>query len=342
MSICKQLNMKATTRWGIIGPGSIARLFARDLSLIAVPQEIVAVLGHSQEGTKAFAEELNIPHAYTDPSRWLEKVRPDIVYIATPHPDHFQHALDCLEKKIPVLCEKPMTVNTEQCQQLINAARDNKTFLMEGMWVRFLPSLQLVLNLIEEGRIGNVLAIKASTTFRAMPEDGSRYFDPEKGGGSLLDLGIYPVYLAQLLLGKPRSIKAIAKLSDEHVDENCSILLQYRNGAYAMLESSLIAESDAPAEITGDKGSIKIFHPWFEKASGIELTERGEGKIIYPCSWEGHGMQFETEEVLHCLAENKTESELHPLSASLDLITTLDEIRRQINVEYPAAEAVEG
>jgi len=334
--------MKATTRWGIIGPGSIARLFAKDLSLIAAPQEIVAVLGHTEDSTQAFVEEFNIPHASTDPSSWLEKARPDIVYIATPHPDHFQQALDCLEKKIPVLCEKPMTINADQCRQLIQAAEANKTFLMEGMWVRFLPSLQLVLSLIEEGRIGNVLAIKAATTFKVMPEDNDRYFDPEKGGGSLLDLGIYPVYLALLLLGKPRSIKAIAKLSDENVDENCSILLQYRNGAYAMLESSLISESDAPAEITGDKGTIKIFHPWFEKASGIELTEEGEGKIIYPCSWEGHGMQFETEEVLHCLAENKTESELHPLSASLDLISILDEIRRQIRVEYPAAEAVAG
>lgn len=334
--------MKATTRWGIIGPGSIARTFARDLSLIAAPQEIVAVLGHSEDSTREFAEEFNVPYAYTDPSLWLEKVRPDIVYIATPHPDHFQQALDCLEKKIPVLCEKPMTMNAGQCQQLIQAAEANQTFLMEGMWVRFLPSLQMVLSLINDGRIGKVLAVKASTTFKVMPEDNSRYFDPEKGGGSLLDLGIYPVYLAMLLLGKPRSVKAIAKLSDDNIDENCSILLQYRNGAYAMLESSLIAESDAPAEITGEKGTIKIFHPWFEKANGIELTEDGEGKIIYPCSWEGHGMQFETEEVLHCLAENKTESELHPLSASLDLISILDEIRRQIRVVYPAAEAVEG
>lgn len=334
--------MKATTRWGIIGPGSIARTFAKDLSLIAAPQEIVAVLGHSEDSTREFAEEFNVPYAYTDPSLWLEKVRPDIVYIATPHPDHFQQALDCLEKKIPVLCEKPMTMNAEQCQQLIQAAEANQTFLMEGMWVRFLPSLQMVLSLINDGRIGKVLSVKASTTFKVMPEDNSRYFDPEKGGGSLLDLGIYPVYLAMLLLGKPRSIKAIAKLSDDNIDENCSILLQYRNGAYAMLESSLIAESDAPAEITGEKGTIKIFHPWFEKANGIELTEDGEGKIIYPCSWEGHGMQFETEEVLHCLAENKTESELHPLSASLDLISILDEIRRQIRVVYPSAEAVEG
>jgi len=328
------------TRWGIIGPGSIARTFVKDLSLIGSRQEIVSVLGHSEDSTREFAKEFNVPHAYTDPAHWLEEVRPDIVYIATPHPDHFQQAMDCLEKKIPVLCEKPMTINAEQCRQLMETAEANKTFLMEGMWIRFLPSLQMVLGLIAEGRIGKILSVKAATTFKAEPDGNSRYFNPEKGGGSLLDLGIYPVYLALLLLGKPRSIKAIAKLSDENIDENCSILFQYRSGAYAMLESSLIFSSDVPAEINGEKGTIKIFHPWFERAKGIELTVEGEGKVIYPCSWNGHGMQFETEEVLNCLAEGRTESKLHPLSASLDLISTLDEIRRQIGVVYPEAEAV--
>ncbi|RYZ34136.1 MAG: Gfo/Idh/MocA family oxidoreductase, partial [Sphingobacteriales bacterium] len=278
----------------------------------------------------------------TDPAHWLDEVQPDIVYIATPHPDHFQQALDCLQRKIAVLCEKPMTVNAEQCRQLIEAAKENKTFLMEGMWIRFLPSIQMVLRLIEEGKIGKVISIKAATTFKAPPDENSRYFNPDKGGGSLLDLGIYPVYLALLLLGTPRSIKAIAKLTDENIDENCSILFQYRSGAYAMLESSLIASGDAPAEITGEKGTIKIYHPWFEKANGIELTVEGEGKIIYPCPWNGHGMQFETEEVLNCLAEEKIESDLHPLSASLDLISTMDEIRRQIKVVYPQADAVVG
>lgn len=331
--------MKAT-RWGIIGPGNIARTFVNDLSLTGSRQEVVVVLGHSEDSTRGFAKEFNVAHASTDPAHWLDEVRPDIVYIATPHPDHFQQAMDCLEKKIPVLCEKPMTINAEQCRQLKETAEANHTFLMEGMWIRFLPSLQMVLSLIAEGRIGKVIAVKAATTFKAEPDADSRYFDPGKGGGSLLDLGIYPVYLALLLLGKPRSIKAIAKLSDENIDETCSMLFQYRDGAYAMLESSLISSTDAPAEITGEKGTIKIFHPWFEKANGIELTVEGEGKVIYPCPWEGHGMQFETEEVLRCLADGKTESALHPLSASLDLISTLDEIRRQIKVVYPEADAV--
>ncbi|MBO9658157.1 MAG: Gfo/Idh/MocA family oxidoreductase [Chitinophagaceae bacterium] len=330
-----------TTRWGIIGPGSIARTFANDLSLLSVKQEIVCLLGRSHDSTTSFAKEFNIKHYSMDPARWLDEVQPDVVYIATPHPDHFEQALDCLQRKIPVLCEKPMTVNADQCRQLINASIANQTFLMEGMWIRFLPSIQLMLEMVGKNMIGKILSVKAATTFKAPPDKNSRYFDPEQGGGSLLDLGIYPVYLTLLLLGRPRSVKAIAKLSDQHVDEACSIMLQYRDGAYAMLESSLIANSDAPAEITGEKGTIKIYHPWFEKATGIELNIEGEGKIIYPCSWHGHGMQYETEEVVRCLQEKRLESEDHPHAMSLDLITLLDEIRRQIKVVYPQADTVE-
>ena len=332
--------MKAT-RWGIIGPGSIAATFVKDLSLLSQPQEIVSVLGHSKDSTKSFAEEFHVRHYYTDPAHWLDEIQPDIVYIATPHPDHFHHALFCLERKIPVLCEKPMTMNADQCRQLIDTAVSNQTFLMEAMWIRFLPSIKLVLNMIDHDMIGKVLSIKASTTFKAAPDEKSRYFDPEKGGGSLLDLGIYPVYLSLLLLGKPRSIKAFAKLSDENIDETCSILFQYRSGAYAMLESSLISSSDAPAEITGEKGTIKIYHPWFEKAKSIEVNIEGDGKIIYPCSWEGHGMHYETQEVLECLKANKIESDLHSHETSLDLISILDEIRKQIKVVYPQADAIQ-
>lgn len=331
--------MKAI-RWGIVGPGSIAATFAKDLSLIAQPQEIVVVLGHSEDSTRSFAEEFGVKHFYTDPSHWLDEIQPDIVYIATPHPDHFHQALFCLERKIPVLCEKPMTMNADQCRQLIDVAVANHTFLMEAMWIRFLPSIQMVLDMIGHDMIGKVLSVKAATTFKAKQDNNSRYFDPEKGGGSLLDLGIYPVYLALLLLGKPRSIKAFAKLSDENVDEACSILFQYKSGAYAMLESSLISSSDTPAEITGEKGTIKIYHPWFEKAKGIEINIEGEGKIVYPCSWKGHGMQYETQEALECLKANRIESRLHSHETSLDLISMLDEIRRQIKVVYPAADAV--
>ncbi|HKO80319.1 MAG TPA: Gfo/Idh/MocA family oxidoreductase [Chitinophagaceae bacterium] len=322
------------TNWGIIGPGNIAHDFARDLRLIPVLQQITAVMSHNNKSVDKFAREFNIPDSYTDFNEFLKNKTIDVVYIATPHPHHFKQSLACLENNIPVLCEKPMTINADQSQKLISAAQTHKTFLMEGMWIRFLPSIQQVLSIIKEGRIGHIVSIKASMCYKAPHDPNSRYFDPALGGGSLLDLGIYPVFLAHLLLGKPDTIKAVGTLSNEGVDEACSVLFHYKTGQQAILESSLLVQTDIPAEITGEKGIIKILDPWYEKSKGIELHEYNEEKIIYPCAWEGHGLQYEAQEVLNCIQQNKIESETLSHAFSLEMIKTMDEIRSQIHVTY--------
>lgn len=321
------------TKWGIIGPGNIAHSFVNDLQYIKTPQQVTAVLGHKTDSTLEFAKEFDIPNHYTDLDEFIKKGGMDAVYIASPHPQHFGQALACLGNKIPVLCEKPMTINAEQCEQLIEASRKNNTFLMEGMWIRFLPGIRHALSLIEQGLIGNITTVRASISYKAPHDAENRYFDPELGGGSLLDLGIYPVFLALQLLGKPCSVKAIGKLSDEGVDETCSALLYYKNGSHATLESSLVSTLDVPAEIVGEKGIIKILNPWYEKASGIEL-QTDEGKIIYPCYWEGHGLYFETEEVIRCVEASRIESDLLSHAFSLQMIKVLDEMRSQIHVTY--------
>lgn len=322
------------TNWGIIGPGSIAHDFARDLRLVPVAQHVTAVMGHRPESVEDFAREFNVQHTYTDFNAFIENKNIDAVYIATPHPHHFEQALLCLSKNIPVLCEKPMTINADQSQKLISAAKKDKTFLMEGMWIRFLPSIQQVLSLIEQGRIGKVISVKASMCYKAPDEPDSRYFDPALGGGSLLDLGIYPVFLAYLLLGKPDTIKAVGTLSAEGIDKACSALFHYKTGQHAVLESSLLAQTDLPAEITGERGTIKILDPWYEKSKGIELHVYDDGKIIYPCRWEGHGLQYEVYEVLNCIQQNKIESDNLSHAFSLEMIKIMDEIRSQIHVTY--------
>lgn len=322
------------TNWGIIGPGNIARDFAKDLRLIPVLQQITAVLSHTEESARQFANEFNVAGVYTDFNQFLNDKSIDAVYIATPHPHHFEQALACLENNIPVLCEKPMTINADQSRKLIAAAEKQKTFLMEGMWIRFLPSIRQVLSLIRQGRIGKIVSVRASMGYKAPYDPASRYFDPALGGGSLLDLGIYPIFLAYLLLGKPDTIKAVATLSNEGVDEACSVLFHYKTGEQATLESSLLAQTDTPAEITGEKGIIKILDPWYEKSKGIELHDYNEGKTVYPCNWEGHGLQFEAIEVLNCIQQNKIESETMSHMFSLGIIQIMDEIRSQINVTY--------
>jgi predicted dehydrogenase len=227
-----------------------------------------------------------------------------------------------------------MVINRRQCEELVNASRKHKTFLMEGMWLRFLPSIQHLLSLLKEGKIGNIVSIKANMCYKAPYDPESRYFDPELGGGSLLDLGIYPVFLSYLLLGKPDTIKAIGTLSKDKVDVTCSVLFHYRNGQHAVLESSLVTGTDLPAEISGDKGIIKILNPWFEKSKGLELAIFGEEKTVYETSWDGHGLQFETAEVLKCLERKQIESEIISHQFSLDIMEILDEIREQIQVIY--------
>ncbi len=320
--------------WGIIGPGSIARDFTRDLQMVRTQQNLVAVLGHSADSTDSFASEFGVTGSYLDIEAFLQHENLQAVYIATPHPHHYEQALACLERRIPVLCEKPMTINAAQAEKLVEASRRNQTFLMEGMWIRFLPSIQLLLSLLSQDRIGEVISVRASMGYKAPQEPDSRYFNPALGGGSLLDLGIYPVFLAMLLMGTPDTIKAIGSLTEEGVDEDCSMLFQYNNGQHAVLESSLKAESALPAEIHGSRGSIRILNPWFEKCPGIELEVEGENKIVYPCQWEGHGLHFEVQEVLRCLESGKIESEMFSHEFSLQMIRAMDEVRGQINVTY--------
>lgn len=326
-----------TFTWGVIGPGNIASTFADDLTHIhGVRHRIGAVLSHSLEKAADFADKEEAPRYFDQLESFVQEAKVDAVYIATPHPLHHEATLQCLRHRLPVLCEKPMAMNHRQVWEMVDTAERHHTFLLEGMWIRFLPSIRKVMELIDDDAIGKVLSIRADMSFKAPEEPGSRYFDPEKGGGSLLDLGIYPVFLALLLLGKPTAIKAHARLSDKRIDEACVAILEYGNDAYATIESSLVIQTARTASIYGSKGRILIDTPWNEKPSRIVLTPYEGQEQVFPCTWKGHGLQFEAEEVYRCVRANKLYSEHFCHSFSLDLIATLDAIRRLTNIEYPA------
>jgi len=326
-----------TFSWGIIGPGNIATEFAHDLEQIkSARHRIGAVLSHSLEKAAAFAEKEDAPRYFEDIDSFLREAKIDAVYIATPHPLHHEATLRCLQHKLPVLCEKPLAMNSREVKEMVEAATKNQTFLMEGMWIRFLPSILKVLTLLESNAIGKVLSIKADMSYKAPFDPESRYFNPSLGGGSLLDLGIYPVFLAHLLLGKPTSIKAFARLSDKQIDEACAAVLSYGNHAYALIESSLITQTALTATIQGETGRIHIGTRWNEKPSGIILTSFDGIELQYPCEWEGHGLQYEAEEVYHCVRQGKLYSDKLCHQFSLDLMATLDAIRQQTQIIYPA------
>jgi predicted dehydrogenase len=321
-------------KWGIIGPGNIARDFVDDFKFVSSPQEVTSVLSHHEESAKDFARDLGIREYYTDPGLFLKNKNFDAVYIASPHTSHFEYSLACLNQKVPVLCEKPLVINSAQTKKLIAASENNNTFLLEGMWIRFLPSIKKVLEIISSGQVGEIDAVKASMSFKAPQDNDNRYFNPELGGGSLLDLGIYPVFLAHLVLGKPKFIRSVGKLSDKGIDETCAMLFQYENGGHAMLESSIITQTELSAEIAGSKGVIKILSPWNEKPSAIKVSMYDGAEKEYPCEWEGRGFQFEIEEVISAVNNQQIYSHQYSHDFSLDVMQTIDEVRKQIGVKY--------
>ena len=325
-------------RWGIIGPGNIAKEFAEDLKYVESTHcEAGPVLGKNFDHTTEFVKRFNGAVAAKNMDEFLES-KPDVVYIATPHPMHFQQTLACLENKIPVLCEKPLALNIRQVTELTNASKKNKTFLMEGMWTRFLPSMQFLLNIIHSGTVGDVLNLHADLSFIAEKDKSNRFFNPELGGGSLLDIGIYPIYLSYFLLGNPNEIFSAGKVNEARIDETCGVLLKYTNGRYAMLESSIITQTENNAWVYGSEGTIHIKRSWTERPEKIEVIINNESSFKHIPSWQGRGLQYEVEEVIKCIAEEKIESDILPHSTSIDIVKIMDAVRSQLNIVYPGHE----
>jgi predicted dehydrogenase len=323
-------------KWGIIGPGKIAQAFVTDLPNAKTSIHTVhAVLSRHNDQAVNFSELFQVPHTFTDPEQFLE-VGVDAVYIATPHAFHTEQVAFCLQKQIPVLCEKPITINAKQLLHLTELSIQYNTFLLEGMWIRFLPSMKKVLSLLTSGVIGEIVAIEADVSFQAEYDPANRFFNPALGGGSLLDLGIYPVFLSTLLLGRPVQINAVSILSDTGVDSKCSATLTYSGGQTATIESSLITNKDGFATIFGEKGLIRIMHPWYEKPAGIEIEFHDGKKIFHKCEWPGKGLYFEVDAVHECITNGVRESPLYCHHFSLDIMQIMDEMRRQMRVVYPA------
>jgi scyllo-inositol 2-dehydrogenase (NADP+) len=324
-------------RWGIVGPGNIAKEFAEDLKYVeGTSCEISVVLGHEIENTKEFTKKFG-GIAVNNIDEFIN-TKPDAVYIATPHPLHFDQTLVCLENKIPVLCEKPLAINEKQVNGLVEASQKNRTFLMEGMWTRFLPSFQFLFNIIQSGTIGKIVHLHADMSFIAVKDKSNRFFNPELGGGSLLDVGVYPIYLSYFLLGNPDSICACGKVTEQHIDETCGMMLRYNNGNYAMLESSIITQTEGSAWIYGSDGTIRIKKPWTERPEKIEVIINNETSFKHIPSWQGRGFQYEVEHTIQCLKEGKIESEIVPHSASINVVKIMDEVRKQLNIIYPQYE----
>ncbi len=319
--------------WGIIGLGRIAHKFAHDIEK-GKSMRLHAVASRSLERSKVFADQYGAVHAYGSYEEIVQCPDLDVVYIATPHVSHCANTLLCLEAGIPVLCEKPFAMNSKEVRQMVQAARLKGVFLMEAFWTRFLPTTRKILDLIEQDHIGQILSIKADFGFKAPYDPEGRLFNRELGGGSLLDIGIYPVFLALLLMGKPERIKAMANLNNTGIDVDCGVLLHYPDGRMAHLHSTILANTKTEAFIYGEKGTIHLHSRWHEP-SWFSLIRNGDRPQNFYFDYFSKGYHYEAEEVVHCLAKGKKESDLLPLDFSIQLMEILDGIRTEAGIFYP-------
>lgn len=329
--------MKSQINWGIIGLGKIAHKFAHDLKYVP-NAKLHAVASTDSKRSADFARQYNVPYHFNSYEALLNCPHLDVVYIATPHPSHFTNTMMCLRRRIPVLCEKPFGMNAKEVKTMIETARNNQTFLMEAMWTRFIPSFQKAVEIIKNGVIGKPHSLKADFGFYAPFNPASRIYNKDLGGGSLLDIGIYPIMAALTIFGKPQKISALATMGPTEVDETCAVNFQYANGAIAMCHSTIKADTAIEAYIYGEKGVIHIHNRFHHsKALTVTLNDGKEETISMP--FEGHGYQFEAMEVTNCLKNDVLGSKIVSHQFSLDLIETLDSVRKDIGLVYPKHDA---
>ena len=320
-------------KWGIIGPGKIAAKFAAALPL-AGRATLEAVASGNEDRAREFAGKFGAARFYTRYEDLAADPMIDAIYIATPHGFHAEHALLCMQHGKAVLCEKPMALSTRQVQTMIAASRENKAFLMEAMWSRFLPVIGKTLELIRDNQLGTVKYVRADFGFAAAFNPEGRLYNLRLGGGSLLDIGIYPLFLCLLLLGEPDKIQASGHLSPTGSDETCQAILHYRDGQSAMISSTLVCQTSISAEIAGTAGMIQLSTPWY-KNDKLTLVRPGEDAKTITVEPMVNGFEYQIREVTACLDAGTLESSRHSHADSLLLSRTMDAIRAQIGVKYP-------
>lgn len=320
------------TRWGILATGNIATTFVNDLRLLP-DAEVVAVGSRAAGTAQTFAERHGIDRAYGSWADLAADPDVEVVYVATPHAAHFDAAMTCLTAGKAVLVEKPITLDRAAARKLVDTAQARGLFLMEAMWMRCNPAVRRVKELIDDGAIGEVTTVQADFGLAGPFPPEHRMRARALGGGALLDLGIYPVSLAHLLLGPPDEIRSWAKIGPEGVDENTGIIFGYASGAVASLTCGMIGATPAAATITGTAGRIEL--TTFYRPSTVTLHRAGAEPESLPVDLTGRGYQYEAAEVQRCLRAGLLESPLVPHAATLEVMGLLDAVRAQIGVTYP-------
>jgi len=323
--------MEKKYNWAILGCGKIARKFVQDLSLLENAR-LYAAASRSLENAKQFADDLGFEKAYGSYEEMVKDPKVDIVYIATPHAMHLAHSTLCLEHKKAVLCEKAFAMNTREVDKMIEVSKANNTFLMEAFWTIFSAKFIKVLELAKEKELGQLRFVKSDFMFKADFHPEKRLYNIDLGAGSLLDIGIYPIFRSLMLLGKPTSIKTMANIRSTGVEDSISMIFGYKNGAMAVLTSSFESSCKNETELCFEHGYIKFIR---EPEFPILIERNGIQEEIHIEQPKGMGYELEAKHVMECLDQGLIESPVLPLSISRDLMEIMDRVRKDAGIVFP-------
>lgn len=330
----KQKIMAKTYNWAILGCGKIARKFAGDLQLLPNAR-LYAAASRSLENAQTFASECGFEKAYGSYEEMVNDPEVDVVYIATPHSHHCEHTLLCLNHRKAVLCEKAFAMNSREVSLMIEAARKNNTFLMEAFWTMFQPSFRKAMEIIGSGELGALKMVRSDFAFNADYNPEKRLYNVELGGGSLLDIGIYPIFMSLMALGKPAELKTLASFCPTGAEETILMSFSYPGGEMASLVSSFASYSSTQTEYLCEKGFLRLNRRFYTPTSITWWKTGEEEQAITFDKGIGFGYELEAAHVMECLDAGKKESDLMPLSLSADLMEIMDRVRKDAGIVFP-------
>ena len=321
--------MATRLNWGILGTGWIADLFVKDLQL--TQHKVAAVGSRSQAGADRFAKTFGIAKAHGSYQSLCDDPEVDLIYVATPHPVHAENAIMAIEAGKHVLIEKPFTLNAAEARRIVDLAKARKRVVLEAMWTRFLPHVARIREWLAAGALGDIVTVTADHGQWFAEDPAFRLFAPELGGGALLDLGVYPVSFASMILGPPSRIEALGDPAFTGVDAQTSMLFGYDSGAQAVLTCTLRAKSPTRAAIVGTEARIEIEGDFYAPTAMSLITRDGEVTRV-ESSHEGRGLRHQADEVARLLAAGELESPLLPLDETISIMATMDAVLDRIGL----------
>lgn len=321
-------------RWGVLGPGGIARDWTEAL-LARTGSRVVAVGSRSAERAEDFAARYGVEHAYGSYESLVADPEVEAIYVATPHSEHHDHALLALEAGKPVLVEKAFTRSAAEATAVVEAARSRGLLAVEAMWTRFLPHIDVVRRCLEDGLLGDVRAVTADHGQLLYPDGPQRLADPALAGGALLDLAIYPISFAHFVLGSFDTVHATGTVAPTGVDAAETVAVIGPDGAIGTLASTMLAKTPCAASVAGTAGRLEL-DGWFYTPSSVRLIGPDDRELDrYETPQRDHGLAYEAAEFARLLRAGRTESDLLPLDETVAIMHALDQVRQQLGVRFP-------